>query len=789
MRNKNARNIILRNRTQILNNVKQAAVEDQEKHLRALGFIPYKDIRKEGFKKVGFDVFQRAGDIDAGNIWSIEEINGEKWLVCYTDKNDQIIRNLAKAAKTARIQKTADTKTLAGGRIITPGDLAEIQPHTAESINFKYRGHKGYVTAAMPDRSQLTFGDGSSLWVENKDLTVLRNAEELGIGDTVRMFARRDIQGHVTKFSQNNTMVHFTNDIGQMFVARANEIVKWIKTGQGTGFNIQNIWIDPTQPDAAKLLREYMKGQAQQWQLGALPESETVQPGVMSENEPTSKVPPSIKARPSQAEMDTGTAVPARDLFETPVNPELKSAANMDLVGVIKRGRTLSVGDMVQKKSTGQTGFIVDINFDRKLGKFYSIDFGGIEPVIEYDTDIQKVRPGKQQMLPPRPQEYTPTREVGPGGFRSASKIDARLMPVKEAATNFVNGLLEQARANHEAQYPGEKVSRTLEENIIKQAIETFMSRYLPVDYQQGLSAEDKNALSKEVFKTVASENDLPAESQEIPTTEDFVLPEAPRADMWDLESNRFDNVRERTAAKITSKLQQTITQIQPTEIGVLRDKQKFVVQAATAMFTRGVPKDIAHLIATQLTSFKTPNILLLTHSIKRLGFVNHVQEIFKTAADALALTTFTTTAGKKYALDLPGMETLRGGGGGYPGGVDVPPMGWEVHNPDKTQPVNNAALENALNENLENQAKPFEEVEPKINIELDPENKQIIIDYDTEDKAIELQPNTSEENSPTGTEPSPNMPLPGPGTLQPGQQNLPENPDEFNNQNIPVNF
>lgn len=810
MRKQNSRETILRNRTQILNNIKRSNTEDRKQYLRAQGHIPLEEARKEGFKKVGFDVFQRADDADAGRIWSIEEIDGEKWLVCYTDKNDQIVRTLAKAAKAAKLapmQKTATKKTAAGERVINPGDLAEIRPHTAESINFKYRGHKGYVTAAMPDRSQLTFNDGSSLWIENKDLAVVRDARELGLGDTVRMFARHNIQGKVTKFSYDKKAIYFEDENGNQFVARVGEVVKWVKTAQypGGGFAIQNIWIDPNQPEASKLLREYMKGQMQQQQMmqnapdaGAVtPENETVQPGVMTGKQ-DAKVPPSIKAQPSQSEINSGTAIPAGDLFGTPVsNSGISMAANIDvdLVGVIKHGRTLNIGDMVQKKSTGQTGFIIDINFDRKLGKFYIIDYGDIDPVIEYDTDIRKVQPGARETIPSMPQDYTRTRERD-HSLRGESRINPQLTPIKEAATEFVNGMLEQARASYETQYPGEKVSQTLEENMIKQAIETYMSRYLPQDQQQMLSADDKNALSKEVFQIVATESGIVPEVDEAPTTENFIPPETFEPDMWDLERNRIRDLKERTASKIIQTLDKFkhIDKIAPTKISVLRDKQAFVQQAATAMLNRGVPKDIAHLIANQLTSFAKPNISLLVHGIKRLGFADHTEEIFKTAADALALSTFTTVDGKKYALDLPGMETLRGGGGGYPGGMDVEPMGWEVRNPDKSQTIDNVALEQALNENLEDQSKPFEEAGPKINIELDPENKQIVIDYGEEDdKAIELEPSISEEDSLISREPSPNMPQPGgsnsplPGQAGAPGGNIPE--QGFNDQDIPVNF
>jgi hypothetical protein len=798
MKNQNSRKDILQSRTQILNNIERSTAANKKARLRALGHIPLEDARKEGFKKVGFDVFQRTADIDAGHIWSVEEIDGEKWLVCYTDKNEQIIRNLAKAVKNTQLQKIASEKTAAGNRIITPGDLAEIQPHTTESINFKYRGYRGYVTAAMPDRSQLTFDDGNSLWVENKDLAVIRDSHELGLGDTVRMFSRKNVQGKVIKFSRDNKAVYFENSIGQKFTARLGEVVKWIKTAQGAGggFAIQNIWIDPNNPESSKLLREYMKGQVmQQQQMGQQGMPTDTLPEISAGGE-LEKTPPAIKAKPTQNEINSGAAVPAKDLFNTPTEFAAAANINSDTVGFIKHGRTLNIGDMVQKKSTGQTGYIVDINFDRKLGKFYLINYGNAEPSIEYDTDIQKMRPNKpQETLPPGPQDYTRIRETGPG-LQHKSKIDQRLLPIKEAATDFVNSFLAQTRADHEAQFPSEKISQTLEQNIVKQAIETYMTKYLPDEYQQVLSAEDKNALSKEVFQTVASEFAPTIPEENIPTTKDFIptQPAETKPDIWDLEQNRTNSLLERTAAKVTGELQkhQIIAVLKPAEIPVLRDKQRFVQQAASTMWRRGVPKQIAQLIASQLTSFKTPNVALLAHSINGLGFGAHTEEIFKTAADALTFTTFTSIQGKKYALDLPGMETLRGGGGGYPGGTNTEPMKWDVKNPDKEQSTDNAALEQALNENLEDQSKPLEEAAPKINIELDPENKQIVIDYG-EEKAIELEPNSPDQSKENV---SPNMPQPGGATgPQPGQTTNPgagsnaPSGQGFEDTNIPVNF
>lgn len=795
MRTHNSHRTIHQNTKQILSNVSRKQAKMSRDRLRAQGHVLFEDARKEGFKKVGFDVFQREGDAKAGRIWSVEEIDGEKWLVCYTDKNDEIIQNLAATVKKLRLSKyaTPSKKVAAGDRIMSPGDLVEIRSHTADSINFKHNGRKGYVTAAMPDRTQLTFNDGSSLWIENKDLAVVRDAQNLDIGDTVRMFSRKDVEGRVTKFSHDKQAVYFENDVGQQFTARIGDVVKWIKNAQypNGGFAVQNIWVDPSDPNASKLLREYMKGQVQQAEMmqnGAqpaeqeIPEEETVQPGVMQ------GTPPAIKAQPSKTEMESGAAVPAKDLFNTPTTSP-PATAGADLYGLIKTGRTLNVGDMVQKKSTGQTGHIVAVNFDRKLGKFYLIDYGGDQPLIEYDTDIQKINPAKQRDMPVMPQDYTPTREQGPGGFRRESKIDPRYMPIKEAGVDFVSGMVAQALTDYETENPGQKTSQTLENTIIKQAIELFMSRYVPEEYRQVMSAEDKNEVSAEIFNAIA---DIEVAPEKIPTAEDFIPEDAPKPDLWDLEANRA-GLQEHAMTKVNAYFEQRnkLAKVIPSNINVLREKQSFVRQATYTMVQRGVPKDIAQIIANHLTVFKTPKIAALAHGIKAAGYGSHIEEIFKTAADALALTTFTTADNTKYALDLPGMETLRGGGGGYPGGLDIEPMGWEVrNNEDNLTGEDTAALEHALNENLEDQAKPLEDAGPKINIELDPENNQIVIDYGENEKTIELE-SPEEEKDERGDfeELPPNMPTPGPNAPQPEAPggNVPG--QGLDDEDIPVNF
>ncbi|MCK4821176.1 hypothetical protein KA005_35755, partial [bacterium] len=181
------------------------------------GYVLLTEAKEHGFRKVGYDVFQRKDDIDAGNIWSVENIEGEDWLVCYTDHNDYILRNLRAAAKNHRMDKTATIKEAV---VINPGDLVEITPRHTESVHNKYKGKKGEATASMPDRTQLSFNDGSSLWIENTDLTVIKDRRELSVGDSVRMFSHKNLGGKVVKFSYDNQYVIFEGPGGQKLTSR-----------------------------------------------------------------------------------------------------------------------------------------------------------------------------------------------------------------------------------------------------------------------------------------------------------------------------------------------------------------------------------------------------------------------------------------------------------------------------------------------------------------------------------------------------------------------------------------
>lgn len=781
MRKPNSRQEIDQQTKKILSDIKRAEVDESKAALRKEGHILFTEAKKQGFRKVGYDVFQRKEDIDAGNIWSVERIGDEDWLVCYTDQNDHILRNLKVAAKNHRMHKTAASSKKAV--VINPGDLVEITPRHTESVHNKYKGKKGEATAAMPDRTKLSFDDGSSLWVENTDLTVVKDRRELSIGDSVRMFSRKNIGGKVIKFSYDNKYVTFEGAGGQKLTARFDELHKVTKTG----LMVQNIFTDPTNPDESKLLREYMKNQLQQQQgVGGLEVPQQNMETAMSPDHGMDEgFPPSIKANPSQAEMSAGTSMPASQF------------TNAEFLGIVKRGRQLNIGDHVQKKSTGEHGMIVDVSFDKKLGKFYMIDFGAQEPALVYDTDIMKMRAGKEYDVPVSalPTDATPMRLPGAAAIDGPSKkavLGPQFDIVKTAALEFVEGMVAQALKNHETTAPGTVVANGLENELVKQAIVMYMSKYLPEDLRQALSAEDKNELSQWLFTTAA---DVEAEA---PTTKEFTPLEAsPEVDVWNLQSN-YKNMQMATQDMATLKLSNDLNShvpfaiVKPTELPTLRDKQKFTRDAVRTMVSKGgILTDAAHLITQHVASFKDINWNLLRHGLSSMGY-RHTDQVLEAAGDIFAFTSFETVDGHKYALDLPGMETLRGGGGGYPGGMDVDPMGWQVKNPGPGESDQNQ-LQTALQENLADQAVPFEQAAPKINIELDPENKKITIDYDQEEKPpIELEGAEGVEGPPPpGTQPG----MAGPGPA-PGQAAGPQTPGgggggavDSGGMDVPVNF
>ena len=776
-----SRQEILHQNRQILDNISQSNIEARQNTIRAKGHVLLADAKAQGFKKIGWDVYQRPQDIDHGHIWSLEEIDGDKWLVCYTDANDHILRNLATdASNYYRMEKVAHkiTEPIIGYGL-KPGDLVEITPRQFQSINFKYAGMKGIVTSALPDRSELTFEDGSAMWVENKDLTPVTDSKELQVGDSVRMFSK-NISGKIIKISRDGKYVAFKNaTTGQEFAVRKEDIVK-----EGLVF----IHSNPDNPDENRVIKDMMK-QVYQGQPGNVPSAGSPESNVPATNPmglggqkpeagpavgqpmgmPPAKKdmpPPAIKQMPSLQELDAGTAVAAGSF-----------ASNLR---ISKLSRRMNFGDQVQSKSTGRKGTLVDISFDRKLGKFYRVDFGGGQPEQVFETDLMKVKATATNEPPAFPTDVSP----GPHRFLGAKRaiLDPKYDNLKTSALDFVSGMVSQALTNHETEFPGSKLAPQLEDAIAKQAVTTFMTKYLPEEYRQAMGSEDKDELSQWLlFETAGTKEDAPTAQEFVPDQNTAVPAETPQMRTQSLALGKVQ-------AHLNSHIK--VERYSPTKFASPIEKNRFVHQAAMQLTDVGIELPVAHYMAQNIISQGNTDNALLRHTLAKY-FVYEpqvVNQLIDEAAFKLANAVFTTTKGVKYALDLPGMETLRGGGGGYPGGLNIDPMKWEVKNP-KTPDADNSALESALSEQLSDQSKPFEEAAPKLDIKLDTENKQIIIDYNQDEGPA--MPLEGTELPPPGQE-LPNKPSAAGPTSPQGQKPTPggnEAAGDFSKMDIPVNF
>lgn len=772
---RNRQEIVTQNQ-EILTNISQMEKTAHQNELRAKGHILFTEARSAGFKKVGWDVYQRPEDVDAGQIWSVENIDGDKWLVCYTDTNDYILRNVTQAAIKYRMSKSAGT--IEGHDItiplvgygLQPGDLVEITPRQSQSINYKYAGYRGIVVAAMPDRSELKFEDGSSLWVENKDLTPIVDAKEMQIGNEVRMFSK-DISGRITKISHDGKYITFRHKItGQEFHTRKGDVVK-------TALFIMQT--DPFSPEDTKAGEKALKT------IYAPPIAQ--QPSGEMERTPTKEIPPSIKQSPSPMETELGTSMPASEFVPSPMGGDMGGnmgggigAPIADTDKVTKTGRRMFLGDSVQKKSTGEKGTIVDIQFDKKLGKFYLIDFGAEQPEQIYDTDLMKLKENApEEAGPMMPTDVTPGPTRFIGGKRAV--LDSRYDTIKSAAFDFVSGMVSQALANHEVEFPGTKPQPQLEEVLTKQAIITYISKYMPPDLIQSMATEDKNELSEWLqFEITGKTEDTPTAQEFIPD-KDTTIPVQQTP-----EELAITQVNSHIASHIEYE------SYLPSKFASPIDRNRFIHQAISVLEDSGIAHKTSHFIAQSIVSQGNCDSPFIRHTLQsQFKYEPKIlDQLFDVVSYKLATCIFTTPRGLKYALDLPGMETLRGGGGGYPGSIDADPMGWEVKNP-QTDEMDPAILEKALEEQLMDQSKPFEEKAPKLTIELDSENKQIIIDYNQEEDA----PIMPIEGAPGGLLPgkeSPNMPSPsGPAGPKPGDTRGPgaNSSGDFSNQDIPVNF
>jgi len=437
------------------------------------------------------------------------------------------------------------------------------------------------------------------------------------------------------------------------------------------------------------------------------------------------------------------------------------------------------MSDEILKISTGEKGRILAVNFDRKLGKFYMVDFGGEQPRIEYDTDIMKLNTQKQLRSPTEeapvsvlPVEYGPQPFHQTRGSKKAEFVDKKYDNLKTAAIEFINGMVNQALKDYQETNKNGKVSSNLENALVKQAIKMYMSKYMPINYRQVMSSEDKNEFSEWLYTTATL-----GEPEEAPTTQEFVEKKEP-TDIWNLEKN-YQNEKEKTQSYASENLKELLESntpvdiISPTTLSSVKERDNIFTQVATALSHSGLDRKVAEFISHNIVSIGIIDNLFTRHMLnKQFGYAPAVTaQIIKHTMEVLADTVFTNKS-KKFALDLPGMETLRGGGGGYPsgGGLNIPPMEWIVKNPTQA-PVNPNDLQTALQENLENQSKPFEEAAPKVNVELDTENKRIVIDYGQEEVPIEIagaEPQLGQEPRQVSQIPPPATNIPtGPGTTK----------------------
>ena len=368
--------------------------------LRAAGHIPLKEAEESGkFIKLSWDMYKTIEDDSTGPIWQVQEFEGEKWLTVQTDNEGRIIRSLVEQAMNTKMQKTASVEKEALKTI--PGDKVVIAT-PQQSFNRKYLGVEGEVVAGFPERSKLSFEDGYTLWVENKDLQLVRNASTLAIGDTIKMKKNTSVSGKIIGV-KNDIIMFKSTSTGATFKTRLGEFDKITKSGE-------TVFISTDDP---KSIFKYLYPQ---------PKEEGI-PGGM---------PPAIKPSPSEDELKGGTAIPAQNLTMPQMAAE---EVHMQIYG-----RVMNVGDRIVNKATGQEGTVEDIRVDRKLGKFYMVNYGG-ELVQEFETNLMKVNTKKEYMerpMAPLGEPYMPKHQ-----FAFTEKIEkeaAEGLPISgEQFGEFIN--------------------------------------------------------------------------------------------------------------------------------------------------------------------------------------------------------------------------------------------------------------------------------------------------------------------------------------------------------------
>lgn len=746
---------------QMLSGIKDQEKQARDQALRDKGYIPLKEAEAKGFTKFAWDMYSpKNTEDDAGSIWVLSDIEGEKWLVCYTDQEDRIVRSLKKAS-TTRITKVASTE-------YRPGDMVEINPSTLESINTMHRGRRGRVSAAYPDRAELTFDDGSTLWVESRDLKAVQMKEQIEDGDTVRMFSHKNVQGKVIKISDK--LITFKNEVtGKVFHALPNQVEK-VAADEGGVVMFFN---------SDKAMKQYLQNQQQPApQTMSNPHNQTpmnnpaplpgqgMTPGA-GLGAPTGGgakgMPPAIKPNPTPDELAAGDAIPA-GAFAT--SHKLQ-----------KVSRTIYPGDRLQKKSTGQTGTVIEIGFDRKLGKFYHVDWGNGQPVIEYDTDIMKLHAGKQQGMdasemarPSNPVQFS-SRKValdmfGPDDM-PGNGADMHIEEWKQEAYAYVQDRLNRAIQLHEQQSPGIKMSPKDMMWLVTESYKEF-TNVAPDMYPDVVNRVGQWIVSQ-FAKQISPGTTIPGTSPETVRylSDGETVPNSSEDDMWDLISGRKQGTPEELALAQEYINKGLASMKSP-------DRIKSYGECFDVLRTYGYEELPAQWIAKTVDTTGSLDSPLLRRNLERiLGYSSKaVDDLVSTAREVLA-------------VGSPGMDALRGGGGGYPGAQDIDPMGWTVHNPNQRNPVDTNQLQTALQENLKDQTQPLGTEPQKVEVEMDMANKRIVIDFNQNE-----QPPITLEQPPTGN-PAVDPALPpgaktnAPGPTQPGG-NAAQN---FDNMEIPVSF
>jgi hypothetical protein len=745
----------------IVSGVQKNDISRRREHMIATGAIPLSDAEKRGFYKVAWDLYkQKDDDVDGGPIWAVAELDGEQWLVVQTDSNDMILRRVARAyinphplkAKVASVEKTATT-------VFYAGDVVEVasEPNT---INWKYNGKRGKVIGSFPDRTALTLGDGSNLWFENKDLRKIDDGNKIEMGDTVRMFSNHNLVGRVTKLSADR--IEFENDKGIKFNARPKDVIKL-----AVGEVDPNVFIGWGPGKAVQKSLQYIMNGGKPQQEAGQPEPEAAMPDMAGAANPA------ITKSPTDS-MGGGTGGGMSMSMGGPSGgstPPASGGGGMfaHYIAFPKYGRVLIVNDTIQLKSSGEVGTIMQIGFDHKLGKYYTVSFGGTsQPKTVFETDIIKLNK-TQGGNPAGEREVSPTGQPMDPDFNRALKASDS---TKRSALAFVENLTQQALANSD---PSEKTSRELYSSLVKKASEVYINKYMDVTARQVMSADDKEMFGNWIHDQILGLEHAEPITQTPTTnaaTEQFSKTSSTEALAIDYINEQF-----RTSRK---------------EVGfqTLAAQDKFYADAYGILVNNGFTDGVAKILTASAAETGSIDSAVTKHQLSKLSYtpltISHMLETAAVLLDGKLV---------KQALGMPGMEALRGGGGGTPGGIDMDPMSWEIKTPQGGAPEDPNALDQALQENFKAQTSGFEEAAPKLDINLDPENKTITIDYNQETKTPQFQP-PQEAPAPGQNEMGMSPSTPGaagaqgtqPGQAKPGVGGGGDVQD-FSNMNVPTSF